>query len=571
MAAAPHMLDGRLDGLMQALQALQGVGPAYAAGRAWLSAARAVRFHLRKSDTSPRLVAVVGGTGTGKSTLVNRLVGREVTAASYRRTFTGGPIAVSSAPIAEDWLDVPHRRAAAEGLPVRGEADLLTLVQTQIAAGENVALIDTPDLDGDQPQHHFQADRVFRWAQAILFIVTPEKYQMTELIAYYRLAHRYGLPVLFVMNKCQEQAEIDDYAEQLAGRGFVDAVVYAVPRDDAGFEPPAGRRLEDLRQAIGRLRAGEAFLAGLGQRALDLVGRLSDQVVGPLRRDRAEGQRLLAWLGALEAPEAGVDVNPMTRELQRRLREKSILYLVGPERMLERVRQVPGLLARLPRTMWDVVVNGKTPSLSLPMDGPANSQEVPDFQALLAEQWAVVLSRIDDTLRSSAAGQAWMNTDAAGYQAARLDAAQAGKIAETELAQLQAWLQQRWNGTPRDTAALMRLLRLLPGGKKLADWSEAAPYLLVLVVVATGHALLGGLDLVVLGGWSAAVWLGEKLSNEVAAHTRATNRKIADDFAALAHRQCELMAQWISRQIPSHEILDRIESLSNELSEKLAQ
>jgi hypothetical protein len=42
-------------------------------------------------------------------------------------------------------------------------------------------LVTRPDLDGDQPAHHAQADRAFRWAEAIVFLVTPEKYQMTEL------------------------------------------------------------------------------------------------------------------------------------------------------------------------------------------------------------------------------------------------------------------------------------------------------------------------------------------------------------------------------------------------------
>ena len=61
----------------------------------------------------------------------------------------------------------------------------------------------------------------------------------------------------------------------------------------------------------------------------------------------------------METPEPGVDVNPMTQQLQRRLQQRSVLYLMGPGRMMERVRQVPGLLVRLPRTLWDTVIRGK--------------------------------------------------------------------------------------------------------------------------------------------------------------------------------------------------------------------
>ena len=50
-------------------------------------------------------------------------------------------------------------------------------------------------------------------------------------------------------------------------------------------------------------------------------------------------------------------------------------------------------------------------------------------------------------------------------------------LAESELAELKHWLEKRWNATPRDTAMLKKLLKLIPGGERLTAWSEAAPYL----------------------------------------------------------------------------------------------
>src|SRR4051812_23370259 len=60
----------------------------------------AARFHIGRhmTEREPLILAVLGGTGTGKSTLVNRLLRAEespLTAASFRRTFTAGPVAVS--------------------------------------------------------------------------------------------------------------------------------------------------------------------------------------------------------------------------------------------------------------------------------------------------------------------------------------------------------------------------------------------------------------------------------------------------------------------------------------------
>ena len=96
-----------------------------------------------------------------------------------------------------------------------------------------MTLVDTPDLDGDTPEHHVQADRVFRWCEAVLFVTTPEKYQMTELLPYYRLAARYGLPALYVMNKCEEAAVLDDYRALLTANAATPPLrLVAVARDD---------------------------------------------------------------------------------------------------------------------------------------------------------------------------------------------------------------------------------------------------------------------------------------------------------------------------------------------------
>src|SRR5439155_21415881 len=195
----------------------------------------AARFHLRNLANRPTLVAILGGTGTGKSTLVNRLLRSEITATSFRRTFTAGPVAIAARPdaVPDGWLGLQH--ISPPELPARGQIDALAVVTLAGELTQEIVLIDTPDLDGDQPSHHAQADRVFRWAQAVVFLVTPEKYQMTELRPYYRLASRYALPAIFVMNKAEEQAVVDDYVNQLTEG----APVFALARDDAGYEPPA--------------------------------------------------------------------------------------------------------------------------------------------------------------------------------------------------------------------------------------------------------------------------------------------------------------------------------------------
>src|SRR3954463_16800673 len=114
----------------------------------WRSDAEALRFHLVQGATAgsgasgpagrrreraapPPIVALIGGTGTGKSTLANRLIGRTVTAASFRRTFTAGPVALvrRGDDMPDGWLGLGHGAAQPQDLPARGQAGLLVVVE----------------------------------------------------------------------------------------------------------------------------------------------------------------------------------------------------------------------------------------------------------------------------------------------------------------------------------------------------------------------------------------------------------------------------------------------------------
>ncbi len=567
---SPDATLALLDEALAALRAPADLAAAVARVRADVAA---LRFHRSDRAAAPPVVLVVlGGTGTGKSTLVNRLAGASVTATSFRRTFTAGCVAVAEDPlqVPPGWLGLDRAPLAASELPAKGRPDVLLVAPRPPAASPLPVLVDTPDVDGDQPSHPPQADRAFRWATGVLFLVSPEKYQMTELLPYYRLAARYGVPAVFAMNKCESEAMRADYAATLAKQGWPGKpVVYAVARDDAGYEPPVDANLDALRAAAERVKpaAGEAREQGLSNRAADLLGRLGDQVVAPLRALRRDVDRTTAALRALEAQPPGVDVSPVTQQLRRRLQQRSVLYLIGPGKMIDRVRQVPGLLLRLPRYAWDWAAKGKISAGGGDGGPPADARDVPDFKQLLVEQLAIVQSRIDDVLRSTPAGERLVTGDAAtDYAASKLPSSAAAAIADEELGELRDWLERRWNATPRDTAALMKLLKLLPGGERLTKWSEAAPYLLT-VVVATHHAMFGHVDLVILGAYGLTAWLTERASNEVASRTRQANRQIQQRFERLAHEQIARTCAWLDGRAPDAAALDRLEELAEKLSE----
>ena len=130
-----------------------------------------------------------------------------------------------------------------------------------------------------------------------------------------------------------------------------------------------------------------------------------------------------------------------------------------------------------------------------------------------------------------------MDEDGPGLGASKIEPATAGKIADEEIADLKKWLESRWNATPRDTAILKKA-SVDRARRRQADrngrrrhricwrsWSRR-------ITRSFGH-----MDLMVIGGYSLATWLTERISNEVASRTRLTNQRITNQFAALAHEQ----------------------------------
>jgi predicted ATPase len=60
--------------------------------------------------------------------------------------------------------------------------------------------------------------------------------------------------------------------------------------------------------------------------------------------------------------------------------------------------------------------------------------------------------------------------------------------------------------------------------------------------------------------------LTERLSNEVASRTRATNVRIAERFTQLAHEQIQAICKWIDQQAIAPRMISQIDSAASALA-----
>jgi energy-coupling factor transporter ATP-binding protein EcfA2 len=133
---------------------------------------------LRQSG-APILVALVGSTGAGKSTLMNSLAGRQVSATGIRRPTTNSPVLACHPNdmrwFAENVFLPTLPRVRQQGLAMPGRDGLLVLAASE-GMPEGVAVLDTPDIDSVVKAHRDFANQFLDASDLWLFVTTARRY-----------------------------------------------------------------------------------------------------------------------------------------------------------------------------------------------------------------------------------------------------------------------------------------------------------------------------------------------------------------------------------------------------------
>jgi GTP-binding protein EngB required for normal cell division len=213
--------------------------------------ARAVVDRIRRRLGFPGAVyvmALVGGTGVGKSSVLNTLAGEEVSPARALRPTTDKPLAWVANEAREeirpllDWLGV-------ERVVGHDRADL-----------SGVAILDLPDVDSVRLEHRATVDALLPRIDAVAWVVDPEKYDDERLHEYLRSLAPHAERMRFIFNKAdrldhnQQQMLIDDFRRRLSADGVDGASIEMVSAlDGSGFD--------ELRAALNRAAEGKAIVA----------------------------------------------------------------------------------------------------------------------------------------------------------------------------------------------------------------------------------------------------------------------------------------------------------------------
>lgn len=328
-----------------------------------------IRDHVlpRLADADiPAIVVVGGSTGAGKSTLVNSVLGQEVSDAGVLRPTTRTPVLVVNPEDRESLADHPIAQVC------------VTVASAAVPAG--LALVDASDLDSVQETNRALAARLLDAADLWLFVTTAARYGDQTPWASLEEAAARETPIGIVLNRVPAKvlAEVRrDLIERLDALGLAESPFFVVP--DAG---PHEGMLPDA--SVGELRDWLQLLAGR-HRAAGLVRRTGRGVWTGLRAD------LLTLADGVDAQD----------DAAARLEQASQHLLEAPSADLRADVERGTCAQGAPTTRWITLASSGGPLAPLAQGGKLRS----GWFGRTGKARAAALSALADDVRESVASR----------------------------------------------------------------------------------------------------------------------------------------------------------------------
>lgn len=252
-----------------------------------------------RHGTAHTLVALLGATGSGKSSLFNALVGSAVATTGVRRPTTSHTEAAvwgADATDLLDWLEVPTRHQVDEH-------------STEL---DGLVLLDVPDHDSVAVAHRLEMERIAAHTDLLVWVTDPEKYADAALHQYLRQLGGRDPLLVVVLNKVDQLAPEamaacrSDLGRLLVADGLPGATVVAV---SATTGAGIGELRTQLKRAVAARRAAaERVTLEVRAAAEAMAAHVHDQHRSPGVSDRCRRALLdgLADAAGARAVEAAV-------------------------------------------------------------------------------------------------------------------------------------------------------------------------------------------------------------------------------------------------------------------------
>ncbi|MGD9126668.1 MAG: 50S ribosome-binding GTPase [Planctomycetia bacterium] len=249
---------------------------------------------LRIRLESPLIVATLGGTGTGKSTLINALVGEEVTTTGRQRPTTMQPTLITRPDLDPEQLGI--------------DPATVSWISRDTEALSDLVLLDCPDPDttedmlaADTNLAHLRM--LLPHCDVILVTTTQQKYRSARVAEELARAAR-GASLVFVQTHADTDTDIRDDWREILGESYEPGQLFFVNSleaftDTSTGRPPRGEfaRLQELltRELAGTAstRIRRANFLDLLDETLNSIEKRLGEGTAPIRqlREQIEAQR----------------------------------------------------------------------------------------------------------------------------------------------------------------------------------------------------------------------------------------------------------------------------------------
>jgi hypothetical protein len=199
------------------------------------------------------VVAITGGTNTGKSAVFNHLVGSRTSLVDPNATQTRHPVcSAAKSFLADHRQDLARVFSDFELRPWRSERDAVddgptnSLIVREDPAGtqpERLLLLDTPDVDGTLKENWRLAELVRHAADVLVCVLTQQKYNDAAVRDFFRPAAAVDKTVLIVFNMVsqpetpRQREVVGGWLKTFCAQTGVDPMhVYIAPWDEQAVE-----------------------------------------------------------------------------------------------------------------------------------------------------------------------------------------------------------------------------------------------------------------------------------------------------------------------------------------------